>query len=171
MDSAATRANDSARVLIMKLIRKYWKKQNDEGKFATIVVAVIYVCLCCVLVKDYSNRAELRQHHLYCYGIVENVVRTVRRNYTSTSYKITYIVDGNVYSHFWDGGIKETAHLGDTVLVMYNPQKPSVHIAVEYDGRFVTKRMVDFRAYPIDQTLIQYGPHGQIILKPYAHND
>lgn len=171
MDSAATRANDSARVLIMKWIRKYWKEQNDEGKFAAIVVAVIYVCLCCVLVKDFNNRAELRQNHLYCYGIVENVVRNERRNYTSTSYQISYIVAGNVYSHFWDGGIKETAHLGDTVLVMYNPKKPSVHIPVEYDGRFVTKRMVDFRAYPIDKTLIQYGPHGQIIFKSKTPDD
>lgn len=165
MDSAATRANDSARVLIMRWIRKYWKEQNDHGRFITIVVAMIYVCIICFMVKHNKDYSELKKNHLYCYGVVVEINRTEIYHY-----HISYTIGEKTFSRSWQRG-KGAAHLGDTVLVMYNPKKPSVHVPVEYDGRFVTKRMVDFRAYPIDQTLIQYGPNGQIILKPYAHND
>lgn len=142
-----------------------WKQQNDVGKTVSVVVLMVYLGISLFLVKDSKEMTALRKNHLYCYGVVVNINRT-----ETYHYRVSYIVGKKSFSRSWQRK-KGTANLGDTVLVMYNPKKPSIHKVVEYDGRFVTKRMVDFRAYPIDKTLIQFGPSGQIILKPQTPSD
>ena len=150
---------------IQKLYSSIWKQQNDEGKIVSVVVFLIFLGISIFLVMHSMDMTELRKNHLYCYGIVVDISRTEIYHY-----RVSYTVGENSFSRSWQRK-KGTANLGDTVLVMYNPKKPSVHTVIEYDGRFVTKRMVDFRAYPIDKTLIQYGPGGQIILKQHTPSD
>ena len=129
-----------------------WKQQNIEGKFSFIVVSIILACVCLLYVNNFIDMSELKKKHAFCFGIIESISKTEIYHY-----HVAFTVEETTFSSSWQRR-KGVADLGDTVLVVYNPRKPSVHYVVEYNGRFVTKRMVESGVYPIDKIDLQSEP-------------
>ena len=68
------------------------------------------------------------------------------------THDITYEIGDNTFEKDLESG----AHVGDTILIMYNPEKPSFCLPVKYNKKkYVTKQMVDSHKYQIDPSLIR----------------
>lgn len=142
--------------IIIKRIQKIkqeWNQGTEEERFSMLLVRVImipvFVLFCFISVRNCKDLAELRRNHIYSYGVVEDV------SFGNGTYHFTvsYAIGEHTYTNSWQNH-RGAAHMGDTLLIMYSPTKPSYFQLIKYDGRYVTKRMVDFRAYRIDKSLI-----------------
>ena len=96
-------------------------------------------------IKYNQDKKELLSNQEYCYAYV------FKDGYFGKSGRhriyITYEIDKTSFEEV----LYPKAHVGDSILIMYNPNKPSFCLPVEYNkNRYVTKQMVDFHMYNID---------------------
>ncbi len=97
-----------------------------------------------------KEKKALCFNHEYCYAYV---FRKIRLRPGRSLIYIRYNIENNCY----EAALYPKAHVGDTILIMYNPDKPSSCLPVKYNkNKFVTKKMVDVQMYKIDPGLIRY---------------
>lgn len=117
--------------------------------YFTAVVLLGFLVFAAVNMINYAqDKKELLNNHEYCYAYVFKYYYVGKAN---PHIRIQYNVEGVCY----DDGVYPKAHVGDSILIMYNPNKPSFCLPVEYNkNKYVTKQMVDFHMYHIDKRKI-----------------
>ena len=116
---------------------------------SAIVVLGFLVLVTNVINNNHKDKEALCTNYEYCYAYVFKDYYSGKAKYRI---RIRYNVEGNCY----EKGLFPKAHVGDTILIMYNPDKPTVCLPVEYNkNKYVTKQMVEFHEYQIDTGLIR----------------
>lgn len=123
---------------------KFWVFLSVIAVFGLPIAGVIF------FINGHKEYKALCFNHDYCYAYVFKKTRASKgRAYLH----IRYNVENNCY----EAVFSQKAHVGDTILLMYNPDKPSSCFPVKYNkNKFVTKKMVDLQMYKIDPGLIRY---------------
>ena len=120
---------------------------------STIVVFGLPIAGVIFFIKENKEYKALCFNHEYCYAYVFKKTHSHSRRGSRDYLHIRYNVENNCY----EAVFSPKAHVGDTILLMYNPDKPSSCFPVKYNkNKFVTKKMVDLQMYKIDPGLIRY---------------
>ena len=133
-------------------MKEDWYTMTTEQKVCFIIVwSVIFLTIVWAsvhIIKYNQDKKELLDNHNYCYAFV------FRDGYIGNGHHrifITYEIDKTSFEKV----LYPNAHVGDSILIMYNPNKPSFCLPVEYNkNKYVTKQMVDFHMYHIDKRKI-----------------
>lgn len=119
----------------------------------TIVVFGLPIYGVIFFINGHKEYKALCLNHEYCYAYVFKKTHSHSRKGRRDFLHIRYNVENNCY----EAVFSQKAHVGDTILIMYNPDKPSSCFPVKYNkNKFVTKKMVDLQMYKIDPGLIRY---------------
>ena len=112
--------------------------------FTAIVITGFLIIVTIHIINNYKDKEALYLKHEYCYAYVFKDYYSGKGNYRI---RIRYNVEGSCF----EKGLFPKAHVGDSILIMYNPNKPASCLPVEYNKKlYVTKQMVDFHMYQIN---------------------
>ena len=118
-------------------------------RFVAIVVLSFLVIVTRYIINYHNDVKDLSLNYEYCYAFVFKDGYIGKANYLIY---ITYEIGDNTF----EKDLLPKAHVGDTILIMYNPDKPSFCLPVEYNkNKYVTKQMIDSQMYKIDPRLIR----------------